>query len=723
MLRWSDLGAGLWASPRVLLRLDLWLDVLRRALFSRVFLGYVLVGSMLFMASRQALQWQPGAGIATGAAMIVSMVAGSIVLLVFAVFLLPYAYWAFNPVAARVLQDYLKLPPDLDQEPWFGAYLWWTLPVLGASILFLALQFVPMPVRALSIVRDIISVALLELAIVNLFARSALSPFYASEEIARFLHASRWQRRLVWLPLLYAVGWALQQLTLMMIQVPALAWVSGVLLAGADANRLTLGMGTMGLALLINLVVSAFCAAVLVAALLLACDRMVSSDTTGATSSVHSITMPYPPRRMPAPPAAALRQRRGWRWAAGLAIVAGGLYVARMPLADWYLSHDVHYRDAAVTLQRLGLSMNAGTQQDRLQAGYVQAGCQGDMDRMRWLRRIGLDTVPDSSALTCAICSGRPEAAKWLLAQDEALAPAHALRAEEPRHRQRNALSCAAGRGDTILVRTLLARGAKPGDLGMRDSAVNVAAERLDWAMVNLLLRADPAASGAAIFGALDAARAQDPQRPAQLLPQMMAAGLPLGSHDEFQRSVFHWAAMRHDLPLARALMEHASRLPADVGPAGADRQGALPWMHVLRKAQLDGRPLNGDAAELLRLLLPAQVDANIQVARSPDTRADALPEGWSARDAVLNDPAVSLAMGTAFDIGRLPADPAKWWKFSSVEAAERFVLTASATQLMRAENPDAPAGMEPIKLSTALADAGWPELAKAVKRAVQGQH
>jgi hypothetical protein len=723
MMRWSDLGAALRVSPRVLLRLDLWLGVLRRALFSRVFVGYVLASFMLFMAGRQvvlALQ-APSSGLNNPYVIAILIAIGmvaSVLVYLLAVLLLPYCYWAFNPVAARLLPDYLELPPALDEEPWFGAYLWWTLPVLGATVLYFGLMLLPVRSAAL----QGIAIALQLLAIINLFARSALAAFFAPTDIDRFLHATRWQRRLVWLPIVVGTGWLVQLLMAQWIQWQAIAAVFSDLLLGAGMVGIVLaGVAQMAIALLISFVISAFFATVFVAALLLVCSRMMTPAATGgpASSSLHSITMPYPPE--PARQASRAGFGRAWRRVAALAIVVtGGAYFARMPLVDWYLSSQESYLNAPATLKAQGHGFDASDRQGRLTAGYIVAGCYGDIDRMRWLRRIGLDRAQaDPVALACAACEGKFEAVRWMLAQDEALRPNDViLRSDGYAKRTGSALSCAAIRGETGVVEALLARGAKPALLGPRASAVNMAAFRQDWTMVSMLLHADAGAAGLAIFSALDGARVQA----AQALPHMLAAGLSLNVRDEFHRSVFHWAAMRHDLALARALMEHAAGLPAEVGPAGADLQGALPWMHVLRTAELHRRPLSADAAELLRLLLPPQVDANAQAGRSPVSRDDVLPEGWSARDAVLNDPVAGEVLSAAFDIGRLPADPEKWWRFNSAEAAEWFVRRASKTQLMRAENPDAPEGMEPRKLSTALAEAGWPELAKEVTLAVKGQ-
>lgn len=727
MVRWSDLGGSLAATPRVALRWDYWWEILRRLLFSHVFLGHAAVAAALYFGGKSMFAGlaagQGMTGLGVGALVVLALAVGPSIALVLGALLLPYGCWVVYPPGVRVLSDYLELPPCRRAEPPpFVDYLLWTLPAVGL-ILLLGLGGL-LPLRFMrSDAYFYLCTILISFAFLRLVVRATLANWYAPEELEQFLHASRWQRRLLWLPFMAALGWG----SFYIVQLAVQALVPWSYKVGVSPASLWTPLAVQwGLHVLVSFLLGIFYSGVL----LLACARTVSPGTEIPSSTLHSITMPYTPgpvRRRPAqqaPRTAFFAARHAGRWAAGVAIVAGGLYFARMPLVDWYFTtSDESYRMAPARLTALGHRLDAGERKDRLMAAYVQAACRGDIDRMRWLRRIGLDrSEADPVALACAACQGTTETVQWMLEQDATLRPNNVvLRNTAPPHTTRSALSCAAASRDIAVVQALLARGAKPAHLGARDSAVNVAAEHLNWDMVGVLLRADPGASGLAVFSALDAARIRR-QRPVQQLPRMLDAGLSLNVRDEFQRSVFHWAAMQHDLALARALTENAARLPAEVGPASADLQGALPWMHVLRKAELDGRPLNAETAELLRLLLPPQVDANAQAGRSPDRRTDALPEGWSARDAVLNDPLASEVLGAAFDIGRMPADPAKWWNFSNAEAAERFVRSASMTQLLRAENPDAPAGMEPRRLSVALVEAGWPQLALQVRLAVQGQ-
>jgi ankyrin repeat protein len=252
--------------------------------------------------------------------------------------------------------------------------------------------------------------------------------------------------------------------------------------------------------------------------------------------------------------------------------------------------------------------------------------------------------------------------------------------------------------------------------------ALQAAASRHHWAMVRMLLQKDRTAAPAATFAALDAAYAQDPRKPAQLLPRMLDAGLVAHAVDRNGRSVFHWAALRHDLALLRALLERSDARVAEYSLRRPDGQGALPWMYVLRKAELAGQPLSEDAAELLRLLLPPEPHLNFVVTRARPADADALPVGWNAGAAVLNQPAARQILGPDLDFGLLPQDPAAWWKFAGAPEAQAFVRTATSEQLQRAEQPQAPAGQEPKQLSAALAEAGWAQLAQDVQQALQGK-
>jgi hypothetical protein len=207
------------------------------------------------------------------------------------------------------------------------------------------------------------------------------------------------------------------------------------------------------------------------------------------------------------------------------------------------------------------------------------------------------------------------------------------------------------------------------------------------------------------------------------VLPRLLAPGSDLRAVDRQGRNLFHWAAMRHDLGTARLLVERARGDAVLQALQRPDHQGALPWMYVLRKAELDAQPLSADAAQLLRLLLPPGADVNQPLQRPLEAGAgDAFPPGWSAGAASLNQPDARAILGPALDVGLLPQDPEQWWNFAGQAQAAEFVRSLAPAQLDRAEHPQAPPGLEPRKLSDALADAGWPELAAQVRKALQSQ-
>jgi hypothetical protein len=308
----------------------------------------------------------------------------------------------------------------------------------------------------------------------------------------------------------------------------------------------------------------------------------------------------------------------------------------------------------------------------------------------------------------------------WLLAGEPHLRVTPVVIATDAAGRQeRTALSCAARANDLPLVRQLLARGASPRELPPPHSALHVAAAQQHWDMVRLLLQKTPADAPAATFAALDAAFARDPRRPAEVLPRMLGAGLSLQAVDRNGRNLFHWAASRHDLALAQGLLQKIGGA-AEQALLRADRHGALPWMLVLRTAELQGRPLSAEAAELLKLLLPADAEVNAVLLNPDSGVADPFPAGWNAGHVAINDPRARDALGPALDFGLLPQDSTAWWKFIGEQEAQDFVRTASPAQLLRAENPDAPVGLVPKKLSAALSDAGWQGLADHVQAEVR---
>jgi hypothetical protein len=297
--------------------------------------------------------------------------------------------------------------------------------------------------------------------------------------------------------------------------------------------------------------------------------------------------------------------------AAGVLVLAALAVLARVPLADWYFSHDAGYLQAvrgmpavsARTGQLVPL-LDTGAAAGRLRAAYVAQGCGGELERAQWIRRLGVTQAQDDAhLLACAACSRQRAVTDWLL--DTAGDMDMRLRVLGEGRVPRTALTCAARDNDMALAERLLERGAEPRQMQPRYSAIAAAADGQRWAMLRLLLQKDPAAAPAATFVVLDILYAQNPYWPEQLLPQWVEAGLPLDAHDEAGHNLFHWAALRLDLRLTQALL---ARLPQSPLRWEADREGLRPWQLVLRGAQLRHQQVEGDSLELLRLLLPADV-------------------------------------------------------------------------------------------------------------------
>jgi len=291
--------------------------------------------------------------------------------------------------------------------------------------------------------------------------------------------------------------------------------------------------------------------------------------------------------------------------------VASLVYVQRVPLADWYFSRIPAYAEAARAMP--GVNARTGKvvplfdtslPTGRLRAGYIALGCGGDLDSVRWIRRLGVTEAQDHAhLLACAACSRQRAVADWLLEAEPEIDLR--LRVVGEGRVPRTALSCTARDNDLALARKLLERGAQPRQMHPRYSAIAAAADGQRWDMLRLLLEKDPAAAPSATFVTLDMLYAQNPDYPEQLLPKLVEAGLPLDARDEAGHNLFHWAALRLDLRLTQALL---ARSPQSEARWQADSEGLRPWQLVLRGARLRGQAVQGERLDLLRLLLPPDV-------------------------------------------------------------------------------------------------------------------
>ena len=662
MVRWSDLGASLQASPRAMLRPDLWREVLRRMLFSRVFAGHAVLALLLWLAQRSLANGLSGVDSHRMLFLLELLVVAAPALpLLVALLLLPYAYWVFAPAAARVLPAYLDLPPAVEDEPGFLRYFLWTLPAIALLVLVTLLHLVPAVSGAeLGPPLLVAAMVLVLLSVLKLFTRAALAAHYPPQEIQLFLAATAWQRFFVWLPALLVLGWASDGLV---------AGFGQLLGLHGEYQTTTAGAVLMfGLQFLLG----ALAATVFTGVLLLACGRTGGAviDTSTMLDSGLArgdrATRPMTREQLEAMRnvhRAQRRRRPSWLVAAGaLGALALGLYFARLPLTDWYFAQDPAYAGATegiVAVRQPGERkprrlLDPAVRDERLRAGFIAYACAGDLERAQWIWRLGATSAWDHGrVLACAACSRQRGAVDWLLASDSELMVS--LDLGQHKGQPITALACAARDNDVPLAQRLLQRAAQQRDFLPVSHALQAAASRQHWAMVRMLVQKDRTAAHAATFAALDAAYAQDPQKPAQLLPRMLEAGLIVHAVDRHRRTVFHWAAQRHDLALLRALMERSDPRIAALSLRRPDAQGALPWMYVLRKAELDGQPLSADATELLRLLLPADKHLGFVVTVARPGDAEALPVGWDASQAALAQPMARRILGEeleAFEAG-----------------------------------------------------------------------
>ncbi|MCG2594686.1 ankyrin repeat domain-containing protein [Ramlibacter sp. XY19] len=643
MLRWSDLGASLVASPRLALRGDLWAQVLRRLFFSPVFLAYALIGLLLVLAGQPLLA------------------------LAATTLLLPYLVWAITAPVAMVLPEYLALPPpEVDAEPPFVRYLLWNMPLFVLAVLVAVVSLLPglesgWPRATLGWATALLAAP----AALKMATRGTLSAYYDNEASRAFMAATRWSRPLVAWPLVLGL------VALVVFGAPRLgaqplaqqAWAALPWQAWA-------ALAAIALVAVVTLAGIAFTGAILGACARIPSDSFTSSQDTAMATAIdermgtRSVMATRPMIRTLAAPDEPERSR--WapvlRACGGLVVLAGVIYLARLPLIDTYLDGDASYRAASVFLDRLqghganrlGPSLDAAVVSDRLRAGYIAAACNGDLEQARLLAQMEVPQPLDHARLlACAACSGERATVDWLLAaQPELRADQVVIATDGDARRPRTALSCAARSNDLGLARALLLRGGKPRDLEGAASSIAVAASRQHWDMVRLLLQRDRSAAPIAAFAAMDGAFARDPKRPAEVLDQLLAAGVPPLVVDRQGRNLFHWAGMRHDLRLAQALLQRSGSAPADQTLAHADAQGALPWMYVLRRAELSGQPLSEEATELLRLLLPPGADVNVALRKPMESGSgEAFPAGWTAATVAVHQPAALEVLGPGLDL------------------------------------------------------------------------
>lgn len=690
MLQWGDVVAGTRAGGALVLRWAFWWAVLKRALFSRVALGYLLAAFAIGFGVRTMLQGSPLTGNVVGLLMLV-MLGAPIAIMAAACALIPYMYWVFHPVVARFAPDHLRLPePEVAEEPPFGRYVWWSL--LPAAWLLASIFAAMLRPVAMYVVLAVATASLLKLA-----TRAALAAHYAPETMDRFLAATRWQRPLVWLPVLFVLGVALAWGVEQLVQLLGLR-------SGFGFN-----FGGMALALVLHTALSSFVAASTCCAILLAAARYATPGALGELS----VTQPMSEQvREPAPRVARPMPTPRPALGAGtlalgavVLLVAGvaGAWFGRFHLTDLYYGQDPVYRGATMTgWPATGPQPTAGVRQ-RLQSGLVTYACAGQHGRADWLWRLGVqDNVDLGPVLVCGACMRKPEAIAWV----DAKAPQASVNTVvRSRGTAMSALACAARDNDLALAQRLKDRGADPLQPPGNQSPVHAALQRASPRMLALLLQDAPPAT---LVAAVEAAQARHPR---ELTWVVQAAGIKMPAaqvRDAHGRNLLHLAAIHNDNGLA-AIVPDAAALRAQ-----PDAQGALPWMHLLRRAERDGAPVN---LQLLQYLLPPDADVNTRAKAAAAGMPAALPLGWSAAQAAIHSPEARIVLGPSLDYGVLPDEAARWWQFRDEAQALQFVRELTQPQLLRVEHPEAPNGVPGKPLSQALHEQGWPHLADLTRK------
>lgn len=702
MVQWSDLGAGLRVAVGAAWSRSACLGFLRRWLFSRVgLLCWVALAAVFAVGAFVFGGLGAGDDSTAMGPLLLLVLGGPLALAALAAIDLPHLLWAAHPPVTVALRKRLRLAaPQVTHTPRFRRYITWSGPLV-MTLLATAVVYQRPAVRDGSFEVLFVMAAVLVAAVCagELFVRSALASHFAPELVEEFADATRMDRIVLWVPGLLAAGLAVHfALDAVLPDTPVLGAVLELVI-GLELLRLAAVAGS--------------------AALLLACSRAVQ----GPEEPIASQTMMMPQRRGDARyPAATLSPLKAIAGVAlfGTVLAAGG-FAMRMELSDMYFLRDPVYRNASTDLHARfagATPRQAADVEERLHAGLVAFACSGDLRRARWLSNLGVGGEDDHQRiLACAVCDRRADVLDWVTGVQPGVGTGVvAVASEGPPGSRTLPVACALAQNNVPLAQRLLRAGSDAGAFDDPRSPVQLAIAQQRWDAVRLLVRERPRQARKVLFTALQQAHARDPKLPALVAPRLVEAGVPLHVRDATDRSLLHWAAYRHDLALARFVLQQSP--PAGFGAGQADEQGAPAWMHVLRRAEVDGRPMSDEAVELLRLLLPPEGPLNMAIPAMDPAKGALFPAGWTPARVALNQPAVRAALGDRIDYGQLAGEADSWWKFTSLQHAEEFVRTATPAQLARVENPQAPDGLSPKKLSTALAEAGWTDLAAELEKA-----
>ena len=524
----------------------------------------------------------------------------------------PLLAHCWGPPVAREAAAALDIEVAPEAGRSLGTYCWWWLVVTFPLALLYGLgSALPTVVRWFPWYFQ--AVALLAAWLAGGFCiRAALAGVVSRERLYETFASIGTAPRVMWTLVLVALAVAIEFL------VPALggAWSIGMVMTTGVCG--TLLMTTLWAAWSVQFVTP---------------ERM---------SSVTALmTRPHLQQHRAAPAAV---QARSFPWLLVLvgAVLAGGAlaWMNRLVLLDQYLQmrHPRAYQSSP--------GADAPVHR-RLHAAEVHFACQGDVDQLRLLERVGFareHPLQLRDALHCAARHGRTDAVRYLLARG---APADKSRdpaIRERRYLPQTPLQWAVHGRHPAIVEALLAAKVDPNQRTAAPTALVLAAHAGDWALYKRLraagARPDAVPDLPVVFAWADSRMDRGWRAAAEWragLAAAEAAGVPIAARDDQGRNLLHWAANRAQVGLMQALLERG------FAAGEPDAHGAAPYAHLL----LALSPQSTETPELrtaVAQLLAGQdiarpVAGSGAFARNQVTGWLAFPQGWSAESALIATP------------------------------------------------------------------------------------
>jgi hypothetical protein len=386
-----------------------------------------------------------------------------------------------------------------------------------------------------------------------------------------------------------------------------------------------------------------------------------------------------------------------------LAGAAAISYLARQPLTHQYLLWtDPEYAQQAQ-------AKPGKTSAEALATALKDAGCNGNLARIKLLMRIGVGTTPESlgPALVCAAKAGRMEIAMFLM-DKKANVNAMLIEAGADPQRPTTALQYAVTDKNHVLALLLTRKGA---DVSFQapgaPAALHFAAAGMDTAMITILLsagaRPDAPVPKAPIFYFVEAAAVSGNDEKtvpgwAAVIARAERAGLSTSGQGADGGNLLHWAAERGELGLVEVLLARG------LDRHRQDRHGAMPYMLLAnwyRHASVEPGP---ELEFMLKALTSGVSDVNVPagVEAAPGTGPRGREQEWTLARAAAAKPRVRAVFGERISYAPLDGTTKEQqWPLTDREHAGELIASLSATQLAGAPS-----------LAVALRAKGWEDLA-----------